>query len=274
MKRIICFVLGFLIGATGVFYFGDYLKEDSDKATVSRAESTGSYDKSKTENNIDENDSIEKVSIDTTSHLSYGAVYGDDTGFTWPSEDLLNPLREGDNFIYDTQKNGKIALVNIYGVGMSKMMADIYVTSDYGKNWKTVSNDKVFINGFVNVIYIGDTIIISNSNDVSINTCINIIKINTKDSEYSTNEENIITFAHLIGESSDLHMTALPIVLSKDTENNTVLCAWHRCTPFFSNHSSKEVILISEHDGTTFEITKEFYRNNTAISNIIKECNE
>ncbi|MBR3819187.1 MAG: hypothetical protein IKJ41_08595 [Clostridia bacterium] len=268
MKKIICFVLGLLIGATGVFYFGDYLKDDSDKTTVSQVESTDSYNTSEKEDNNNKYYDYKEVSIDIPSRLSHWATFGDDIGFSWPSEELLNPYRGGDDFIYDMQENGKAVLINCYGVGMSKMMTDIYVTSDSGKSWKAVWMDKSFLNGSLDVVYIGDTIIIITVDNVYMNTRVEISNNNGKSFESTIKEGGPISLAYLIGESPDLLMMAFPVILSKDTGNNTVLCAWCR-----DSYNRNEVLLISEHDGTTFEITKEFYRNNTEITDLIKEYN-
>ena len=269
MKKIICFALGLLIGATGGYYLGNHLKDVADKTSVSQTESTDSYEyiSDISEEDDDEHESREEVSIEITPHFSPWATLDDDVGFPVPSDELLNPDREGDYIMYDMQENGKGVLMNYYGIGMSKIIADIFVTSDYGKSWEAVGMNKLFINGALDIIYIGDTMVIVNAEDLSMNTHICISNDNGRNFEGLTKDDEETTLAYLIGESPETNLTAFPVVLSKDTENNTVLCAW--CA---YSYNSREVILISEHDGTTFEITKEFYRNNTLISDLIEEC--
>lgn len=275
MKKIICFVLGLIIGASGAFYFGNSLKDadipESISSLLNKISDSDENIYEETEKNEDyteKNKSDEKELINITSHLNFDAVLSDDIGFPVPSADLLDPEREGEDIIYDMQENGKGVLINYYVIGMQKVLADIFVTSDNGKHWEAVQRKSFFLSGYLDVAYIGDTIIIVNSNGASTNTHIAISNDNGKTFDGGTDDEN--SFAKLIGEAAESRMMAFPVFLSKDAENKTVLCAWFRSDVW--EFTANDLLLIAEHDAETFEMTKEFYRNKASIDDLIEWC--
>ncbi len=284
MKKFICFVLGLIIGASGTYLLADSLKDteipdivSEFKAVVSESDA-GSFladlihKESEDDGKIidepddgeidDKGEEPEKEDVIViTPHLNFDSWLGADTGFSMPPEELLDSGRESDGIVYDMQDNGKGVLINCYGIGMSQMRATVFVTSDYGKNWKVVQRQMHFLSGGLNVTYNNDTIIIIHTDSIYVDTKIHISHDNGK--TFNTETVDPLTISQIIGGAPDSSMTAFPVFLSKDTENNTVLCAWHRSCGW---QPGSEILLISEHDATTFEITREFYRNKTAIA--------
>lgn len=270
MKKIICFILGLIIGAAGVFYFGDSLKDaevpESISALLNKIQGSDDNvreesEKEEKEEHTDYNGEDEwQEEVAVTPHLNYKGYYGDDIGFPVPPEDMLDPYAEGNSIIYDMQENGKGVLINYYSVGMNQCLATVYVTSDYGESWKAVQSKMHFLSGGLNVVYIGDTIAIIHSDSIYLETKIHISNDNGKTFNEKTGEP--ISFAQLIGVPDGEYMMAYPVILSRDRENNTVVCAWFRTAAWTPG---SEIFLISEHDTENFEITKEFFRNKTAI---------
>ena len=274
MKKFLCFVLGIVVGVSSMLFFGDYLKnidigEDismlTEKITDSREDG---YEK-------DDSDDFDSTSgwnsedefIDITPHLNLRAYIGDYIGFPTPDIDAVDPFREDDTIVYDMQKNGKGVLINYYGIGMQTAMSNVFITSDYGKSWDLIQENMTFLSGVADVVYIGDTIAIISSLTILPDTKIYISTNNGKDF-YQADDSSSSLFSQIIGESSEHYISAVPLILSKNDDNNTVLCAWFRKR--FDDNNSSDLLLISEHDVTTFEITKEFYRNNTTISEMIE----
>ena len=166
MKKFICFILGLVIGAWGTFlYFEDVNISDvvSDIREALSDSEEGSFSE-ETAYKESEDHEPEKEEIKITPHFNSCALLGDDIGFPMPPEDMIDPDREGDYVLYDMQENGKGVLMNYYGIGMQTVLADIFVTSDYGKSWEAVERKASFLSGDLDVIYIGDTIVIVNSN--------------------------------------------------------------------------------------------------------------
>lgn len=280
MKKFICFVLGLIIGASGVYLLGDSLRDKGISDVVSEIQEAfsdskagnflediiykESEDDEKYEAEYESNDGDEPEKEDViviTSHLNFESWFSEDIDFPLPPEELLDPDMGGDDFVYDMQDNGKGVLINYYAVGMSQKRATVFVTSDHGENWKVVQRQMHFLGGCLNVTYNGDTIIIIHTDSINVDTKIHISHDNGK--TFNTETVDPLKISQIIGGAPESNMSAFPVFLSKDTEKSTVLCAW-----FVSSGWSpgSKLLLISEHDATTFEITREFYRNKTAVA--------
>lgn len=259
-NKVIIIICAIVVVICAIVYCSNYAINDD---SPSEEKTTSSYESYEEKENDDDDDISDELAIDIYAPDNHYATLNDDVGFPLPSLDLLNSYqREGDSIIYDMQDNGKGVLINAYGIGMQKVIGTIFVTSNRGKNWQIVEKEVYFSTGSLDVVYIGDTIAIINTSFAAMTTAIYISNDNGK--TFDLNSNNITTFADVIGESSDTNITVFPVFLSKDYEKKTILCAW--CS---TSYDSNEVLLISEHYIPTFEITKEYYRNKTAIENNI-----
>ena len=230
MKKVICFILGVALGVGAAFGARFVLSLYNYKmyhTTEASSVQSSQYDSN---------------SIYTTYYNDNRKQYADEVNFPLPDEELLVfEDAELDKCIHDFQGDGKGVLVCTYPVGMQDVYAKIFTTDDNGENWELLHNNYHFLSGRIDVFYFGDSI-----------TLINVLSANGETIVHKS-ADNGKTFTNTPLEiNPDSTDYAAPSVISTDRENNTVIIAWHL-------PSTDELIAVCEHDGITFEITKEFY---------------
>ncbi len=246
MKKGVCIILGLVIGlfvtAGGIFAYKEHkaieiinmLEEE--KAAAQSEE----YDFGESEG-----DAPSILATHYLEHLGFDE-YSD---FELPYDDILS---HSDRLVYDFQADGRGVLVNCMLSARTGAYADVFVTTDFGKNWDHVQNSMRITSECITVVYMGDTINIIDTADMAGCTLFHISNDNGK--SFSVTDE----FVYRIVDKYEA-LYATPLILSKDTVNNTVTIAW-------LNTKTEEIILICEHNAVSYVVAKEFYSNAIALS--------
>ncbi len=256
MKKITYFILGLLIGVGLAFGFNYAVRT----YTIRKHEMTY-HSQSGDKTSALEKAKAERDRLINTQHHNDNCVQSaDEISFPLPSEEMLS-FADGkaESFIYDFQDDGRGVLICTSPVGMQKLNAKIFVTPDRGETWEAVQNEYSFANSGIQVLCFGDTITVINGSAVTSETVIHT----------STDGGKTFTAQPFIYYADDEYQTfyATPLIISKDREKNSALIAW--CDPV-----SEEVLTVCEHNGTTFSIMREFFRNDTAIEKLTKRYHD